>query len=57
MIIFPPQMFSGEKHDAACRAFAAAITKVLAAHGITPCNGYNHGFCFCGWGGTRPTYS
>lgn len=55
--IFPPQAFSGAKHDAACQAFVAAITTVLAVHGITPCNGYNHGFCFCGWGGTRQTHS
>ena len=51
--IFPPQAFSGKKHDAACQAFVAATEKILAVNGITPCNGHNHGFCFCGWGGTR----
>lgn len=55
--LFPRQSATTNqsKHAAACVAFDAAIRASLMAAGLVPCNGYNHGLCFCGWGGTKVT--
>jgi hypothetical protein len=48
-----PRKAATDDHTEACNTLVAAIKVALTAAGMTPCNGYNHGICFCGWGGTR----